>query len=99
MELARWQKFSFEEQMGNIGSEIGRAISLKKKGDFENEKKSLGRAIELIDLTLSDPKNKKRLFEILRLKEVAADLFADSKIYKISEDFLKNYFLFFALKK
>ena len=81
--------------MGNIGSEIARAKSLGEKGDFENKKKSLGIAIDLIDLTISDAKNKNRLFEILRAKEVVADLFANSKIYKVSYDFLERYFLFF----
>ena len=69
----RWQKFSFLEQMANIGSEAGRAINWKNKGREEYSRLAFERALELLDLTIADPKNKQRLRELLRLREVLAD--------------------------
>lgn len=93
----RWQKMSLAQQMGNIGSEVNLSISLKEKGDKENMEKSVFRALELIDLTISDKRWKGRLHEIFRLREIVCDTFLGENIYKTKPEFLKNYFLFFAL--
>ena len=89
----RWMKMSLAEQMGNIGSEFSRMISLKQKGDLKNAQNSFDRVLELLDLTISQRKNR----ELFRLREVICDLFIGSNIYKVSIKFLKYYFLFFAL--
>jgi len=89
----RWMKMSLAEQMGNIGSEFSRMISLKQKGDLKNAQNSFDRVLELLDLTISQRKNR----ELFRLREVICDLFIGSNIYKVSIKFLKDYFLFFAL--
>ena len=39
------------------------------------DQKALERAIELLDLTIADPKNKKRLKEVLRVREALLDHF------------------------
>ncbi len=90
-----WQKFSLAEQMGNIGSEVGRAARAegKDKTSFEN---AVLRAFELFDLTIADPRWKKRLREIERAKEVFADA-AHERTYGSSLADLENYFLQFAL--
>ena len=84
---------SLAEQMGNIGSEFSRMISLKQKGDLKNAQNSFDRVLELLDLTISQRKNR----ELFRLREVLCDLFVGSNIYKVSTKYLKDYFLFFAL--
>ena len=89
----RWYKMSFEEQMGNIGSEFSRMISLKQKGDLKNAQNSFDRVLELLDLTISQRKNR----ELFRLREILCDLFLGTNIYKVSIKYLKDYFLFFAL--
>ena len=52
----RWQTFSLSEQLGNIGSEIERAIKWGGRGDIEHRAKALERSIELLDLTIADPR-------------------------------------------
>jgi len=88
----RWQKFPFLEQMANIGSEVGRAISWKNKNNQEYSRLAFERALELLDLTIADPKNKKRLKELLRVREVLADFFAFDNIYKSTDQSWLNYF-------
>jgi len=88
----RWQKFSFLEQMANIGSEAGRAINWKNKGREEYSRLAFERALELLDLTIADPKNKQRLRELLRLREVLADFFAFDNIYQSTDQSWQNYF-------
>lgn len=93
----KWKKMSLAEQMGNIGAEVVRMINCREKGDKEGEKNCFIRALELIDLTISDKRWKSRLLEPLRLREVICDLFIGNNIYKVSSRSLKDYFLFFAL--
>lgn len=58
----RWFELSLVEQLANVGSDIERTIQWKKKGDFEYSKEAFLRALELLDLTIADPKNRKRLY-------------------------------------
>jgi hypothetical protein len=60
----RWNLLSFAEQMANIGSEIERTISWKKKGRPDISGRAFEGALELLDLTVADPKNRDRLFHL-----------------------------------
>ena len=97
-ELSRgkWQKLSFFEQMANIGSEVERAINWRNKNDKEYSKMAFERALELIDLTIADKKNRNRLREITRVREVLADYFICGNHYSSSDRSWKNYFYSFA---
>ena len=97
-ELSRggWKKISFFEQMANIGSEVERAINWRNKKDEEYSRMAFERALELIDLTMADEKNLKRLREIARIRELFADYFACGNQYSFSEKSWKNYFYAFA---
>ncbi len=93
----RWQRLSLIEQLANIGSEIYRVKMWqgKDKKLFEN---SIIRVIELFNLTLSDPKNKGRLKEVARAKELFLDaVYNEGKEYRTSLDDLDKYFYQFAL--
>ncbi len=57
----RWTRLSFIEQMANIGSEIERARRWKEKGNTEYFKMAFERALELLELTISDSRNRERL--------------------------------------
>lgn len=92
----RWYRFSLLEQLGNIGSDIERTISWRRKGDAEQSRLAFERALELIDLTVSDPKNKGRLKEILRAREALVDYFVYDNEYNTSEEFWQNYFFNYA---
>ncbi|HOV22533.1 MAG TPA: hypothetical protein PLW95_07675 [bacterium] len=87
----KWFKLSLVEQLANIGSEVLRAISWEKK-DKNYSKLAAERGIELIDLTISDPKNRKRLKEICRLRELVCDYFFFDNEYRSDEKQWENYF-------
>lgn len=95
--LERWCKFSLNEQLANVGCDVSRAIRGKNEGDFEFSQQSLFRALELIDLTVADPKHRKKgvLKEVLRVREILVDYFMYDNDYKSDDTFLDNYFLNF----
>jgi hypothetical protein len=71
----RWQSFSLLEQMANVGSEVERALKWAAKGDFEHRDLALERGLELLGLTIADPRHRTRLRELTRLREVLLDYF------------------------
>ena len=97
-ELAKekWFQLSLCEQLGNIGSEINRALRWKDK-DQNNFERAISRALELFDLTLKDPRWKKRLKEIARARELFCDAITGGKEYKSSLQDLDRYFFYYAL--
>jgi predicted secreted Zn-dependent protease len=69
----RWSRLSVFEQLGNIGSEVGRTLKLKRKGrDYEP---ALTRALDLFDATVTDmlSTHPHRAKEVLRAKECFLD--------------------------
>ncbi|MEK9129841.1 MAG: hypothetical protein AAB526_00340 [Patescibacteria group bacterium] len=89
----RWFKFSLIEQMANIGSEIFRTISgQNKKQDYMQ---AFERSLELFDLTIVDPKNKMRLKEILRCRELWCDYIVGDNQYHQNDAMWQNYFYAF----
>lgn len=93
MSFSRWKKLSLLEQMANIGSEVYRTIKWKNNADFA--KKAFERALELFDLTITDKKNKKRLKEIIRARELFADYIVGENRYNSSDSQWQNYFYSF----
>ena len=87
---------TFMEQMGNVGSEVERAINWRARGNLEHSRKAGERALELMDLTIGDGKNRSRLREIVRVREVLADSFFGDNQYKSSDEAWKKYFNAFA---
>ncbi len=94
----RWFEIPFTAQMANIGSEVIRSINWKNKKNPEYSQKAFERALELLSLTISDIKNKKRLRELTRLYEVLVDYFAFDNEYKSTDQLWQNYFLAFNYK-
>jgi len=88
----RWNLLSFAEQMANIGSEIERTISWKKKVRPEISERAFERALELIDLTVADPKNRARLRELLRVREAVSDHFYFDNFYQTTPESWQRYF-------
>ncbi|MDD4996002.1 MAG: hypothetical protein PHW15_00795 [Patescibacteria group bacterium] len=91
----RWFELNFMEQMANVGSEVGRTMSWKEKGDNEYSQKAFARALELLDLTIEDRKNRSKLKEIVRLREVLVDYFFGENQYGSSNRLWHNYFYAF----
>jgi hypothetical protein len=89
-----WNNFSLSEQMANVGSEVGRAINWREKNK-EFSKLAAERALELAELTISDPKNRRKLKELVRMRETLADYFFGSNEYSSSDQLWQSYFLAF----
>jgi hypothetical protein len=95
----RWWELSVAEQLGNVGSEISRAIRWSPKNP-ELARAALERALELIDLTLDDPRHRRsvaRLREIARAREVVVDFLAGPNRYGSTAASLQKYFDAYAL--
>lgn len=89
-----WQKLTLYAQLGNIGSEVGRAIKAKTAAD----KKAAGyRALELFDLTLADKRWYGRGSELARAREVVCDFLFGDNSYNTTPQSLERYFTQFAL--
>ena len=88
----RWFKLSFFEQMANIGSEVERAMRWRNKANQKYSQPAFERALELLDLTISDSKNLKRLKELTRTREALADYFAFNNDYHSTDKSWSNYF-------
>ena len=91
----KWFELSLSEQLGNIGGEVLRASRYKK--DENAFSGPVERALELFDLTLSDPKLTGRCREIARAREVFCDAIYGGKLYGSSLQNLVGYFDEFAL--
>lgn len=90
-----WIKFSLEEQLGNIGSEVSRAI--RARGDPEYYWGAVSRTLDLFYLTIADSRWKGRLREIVRAKELFCAAALGSDEFKTTLEDLDKYFSYFAL--
>ncbi len=70
----QWGKMSFAEQMGNIGSEVSRALKWFEKNPARFEA-SFERALELIDLSIRETREDGKLKELCRAREEFCDYF------------------------
>lgn len=91
----KWHQLSLVEQLANVGSDVIRAIKWKNKNKPEYSNKALERALELLELTASDPKNKYRLKEVLRTKEALIDYFMFNNQYSSTDKLWEQYFYHF----
>lgn len=92
----RWQTLSLVEQMANIGSEVERALNWLKKNNSEYSQLAFLRALELLSLTIVDPRHRLRLKEITRLREVLLDYFLGDNEFHSTEKAWRAYFYSFA---
>jgi len=94
----RWFTFTLAEQLGNVGSDYERALRWKASGDSVRFEHAFDRTLELLDLTIADPRWKNhRLRELTRLREVICDeLFNETQQFRHPSD-LRQYFLCFGV--
>jgi hypothetical protein len=98
--MGQWYTLSLAEQLGNIGSEVGRAANWEKKGNTTQRDHALERAFDLLDLTLDDNRLKQqpgRLRELCRAREILVDTFWGEKYYLDTPEKLEKYFFQFAV--
>lgn len=91
----RWFKFTLFEQLANVGMEIERTIHWRNAGNQEYSQMAFWRALELIDYTVRDPKNKRRLREILHTRYGLVDHFAYDNEYQSTDKQWQDYFYAF----
>jgi hypothetical protein len=92
----RWFELSFIEQMANVGSEVTRALRWRSQGDRDHMAKALERGLELLDLTVSDARNRHRLRELTRVRELLKDDFYADNRYASTDELWRRYFFAFA---
>jgi hypothetical protein len=94
----RWHTLSLVDQLGNIGSEIERISSWKKKNNSTHATQALYRTLELLDLSIGDSRwQGGTLKELARVREIVCDFFVGDNVYKTSSEFLSRYFHAFAV--
>jgi hypothetical protein len=84
------------EQLANIGSEVERAINWLGKNNPEYSRLAFARALELLNLTIADPRHRHRLKEITRLREALLDFFLGNNEFHSTEKSWRDYFYCFA---
>jgi|SRR5450759_2647187 hypothetical protein len=93
----RWRELTLMEQLGNVGSEVGRASKAKAQANDARFEAALDRALELFDLTLADGRWATRRKEIARAREVVCDFLVGDNAYAGTAESLERYFLAFAV--
>jgi len=93
----RWQQLSLVSQLANSGSEVERAIKWKNQHNDESFRYAFERMLELIDLTIADPKNRKRLKEVVRAREMLVDYLMYDNVYHSTDKQWQKYFYHFAV--
>ncbi len=90
----RWHVLSLAEQLANVGSEVGR---MRRARDEALRTRAFERALELLDLTLADPRWRTRLREVARARELLCDAATGGAEYSTTLEDLDAYFLAFAI--
>ena len=92
----RWFELSLVDQMANVGSEVERAMHWRRQGKDDHSAKALERALELLELTISDAGNRGRLRELTRVREALQDDFCGTNQYGSTDELWSKYFYAFA---
>jgi hypothetical protein len=83
------------EKLGNIGSEVDRAIRAARRGDSAAWRAATWRALDLFDATVETEKSPARLKEILRAREQFLNLLDKNNLADAKG--LEKYFTEFAV--
>lgn len=89
----KWANMSLFEQMGNIGSEVGRTMNAMQRGDFASAQGAYFRGLDLIDATVVTNMSLGRRRELLRARE----LFSVSVESQQVDRSLDTYFMQYAI--
>ena len=92
----RWQTLPLTEQLANVGSDVARVHRWQEK-DPQQCDKAFVRALELLDMTIGDPRWKGRRKELTRVREFLCDAMLGGKEYGSDFASLDRYFYPFAV--
>ena len=90
MTLQQWNRYSLAAQLANIFVELGRAERFREAADRDSHDRSIGRALELADLTMEAHKGFTQRRELARLRELIADNLIDVRTHHISLDHIRT---------
>lgn len=96
VDRAKWHRMTIFEQMGNIGSEVSRALAAYRRNDSEVWLNAFSRALDLFEATTFEwraRRNAPRVKEIL----LAQGQFVQVLLTGEDDPGLETYFLEFAL--
>ena len=91
----KWAAMSLFDQMGNIGSEVGRSLQAKRKGDDKTADAAVARALDLFDATTEAWQviSPARTKELLRAREE----YMTAYLQPAQANGIENYFMQFAI--
>ena len=93
----KWASMDLFNQMGNIGSEVGRSVNALATGRSQDAEAALYRGLDLIDATLNAPAmhGYPRKQELARTREQFVQVYTenDQQLGRV----LENYFMQFAI--
>ena len=92
----RWFTMPLVEQLAHVGSEVGRILRWKENNPQASERAFL-RTLELLDLTIQDPRWKGRRKELTRAREFLCDAMLGGNAYGSDLIDLDRYFYYYAL--
>ena len=92
----RWHTMPLVEQLANVGSEVVRVHRWKER-DLQACEKAFGRTLELLDLTIQDPRWQGRRKELTRVREFLCDAMFGGSEYGSDFVDLDRYFYHFAV--
>ena len=94
--LGAWHRRSLVDQLANVGSEVGRARKWQGRNPDLCER-AFVRALELLDLTIADPRWRGRRKELTRTRTFLCDAMEGGKEHGSTLQDLDRYFLAFAV--
>ncbi len=98
LKIEEWNNQDIFGVMGNIGSEVSRAIKWKNKNKKDRWVKALYRSLELFDISLTNKNlSNAQIGELLRAREVWVDFIFGDNNYNSSAKSLQKYFDQFAI--
>ena len=94
-DIKAWAEMDVFNQMGNIGSEVGRALNAKRQGKLDRSRSAFYRGLDLIDETarIWADEPKAGLKELLYARELFVESMTTDKI----DPTLESYFMQFAI--
>ena len=93
-----WLTKTIAYQMGNIGSEVSRALKWSEKGNQQRADKAIDRALELFEFTIeANLQNHYRLTEILKARDEFCDYFLNHNSYHTDPAIMQKYYDGFAI--
>jgi hypothetical protein len=93
----RWQTYTLMEQLANVGSEVERALNWAVKGNTEYRDRALERGLELLGITIADPRHRHRLRELTRAREALLAYFWGDNEFGSDQRTWRRYFQAFGM--